>query len=116
MKKAFNKWGGSDCYGMLLSVKEGWGDSWAIRFGYSEFLQDKVSLFPITSKVKNDGFDGQGTNCKKWSRFKYEFDEDGDKEFKLPSHISLNKKLYRSAMSYHSIMIRLWSRIMYIIH
>ena len=45
-----------------------------------------------------------------------EFDEDGDKEFKLPSHISLNKKLYRSAMSYHSIMIRLWSRIMYIIH
>ena len=116
MKKAFNKWGGSDCYGMLLSVKEGWGDSWAIRFGFSEFLQDKVSLFPITSKVKNDGFNGQGTNCKKWSRFKYEFDEDGDEEFKLTSHISLNKKLYRSAMSYHSIMIRLWSRIMYIIH
>ncbi|MCF2583504.1 glycosyltransferase, partial [Bacteroides caecigallinarum] len=52
MGKAFNKWGGSDCFGMLRSVKEGWGNSWAIRFCFSQFLQDKLSLFPIISKVK----------------------------------------------------------------
>lgn len=116
MGKAFNKWGGSDCFRMLRSVKEKGASSWAIRFGFSQFLQDKLSLFPINSKVINDGFDGEGTNCKKWSRFKYDFDIEGKKDFRLPNQISLNKKLYKSAMSYHGILIRIYSRIMYLIH
>lgn len=116
MGRAFNRWGGSDCFRMLRSVKECGATSWAIRFGFFQFLQDKLSLFPIVSKVRNDGFDGAGTNCKKWSRFKYVFDETDRKIFLMPSDISLNKKLYRSAMSYHTIMIRIWSRIMYVVH
>lgn len=116
MGHAFNKWGGSDCFKMLRSVKEGKGNSWAIRFGFAEFLQNKLSLFPIKSKVKNNGFDGNGTNCKKWSRFKYEFDYKGNKDFNLPTKICLNKKLYKSAMSYNTIPIRIFSRIMYIIY
>lgn len=116
MARAFNKWGGSDCFRMLRSVKEGWGNSWAIRFCFAEFLQKKLSLFPVISKVRNDGFDGTGTNCKKWSRFKYIFDKNDNKAFKLPSDIYLNKILYKSAMSYHTIIIRLYSRIMYLIH
>jgi len=116
MGRAFNRWGGSDCFRMLRSVKECGATSWAIRFGFFQFLQDKLSLFPIESKVRNDGFDGAGTNCKKWSRFKYVFDETDRKIFLMPSDISLNKKLYRSAMFYHTIMIRIWSRIMYVVH
>lgn len=116
MGSAFNKWGGSDCFRMLHSVKEGWGNSWAIRFCFSQFLQDKLSLFPTVSKVKNNGFDGEGTNCKKWSRFKYEFDSGNNKSLKLPSSISLNPQLYKSAMKYHSIPIRIYSRIMYLIY
>lgn len=116
MGRAFNRWGGSDCFRMLRSVKECGATSWAIRFGFFQFLQDKLSLFPIVSKVRNDGFDGAGTNCKKWSRFKYVFDDTGSKAFSMPSDISLNKKLYRSAMFYHTIMIRIWSRIMYVVH
>lgn len=116
MGRAFNRWGGSDCFRMLRSVKECGATSWAIRFGFFQFLQDKLSLFPIVSKVRNDGFDGAGTNCKKWGRFKYVFDETDRKIFLMPSDISLNKKLYRSAMSYHTIMIRIWSRIMYVVH
>ena len=116
MARAFNKWGGSDCFGMLRSVKKGRGNSWAIRFGFAEFLQDKLSLFPVISKVKNDGFDGTGTNCKKWSRFKYIFDTEASKDFKLPSDVCLNKTLYKSAMSYHTILIRIYSRIMYLMH
>ncbi len=114
--KAFNKWGGSDCFRMLRSVKEGWGNSWAIRFCFSQFLQNKLSLFPIISKVKNNGFDGAGTNCKKWSRFKYDFDINGNKHITYPNEISLNTQLYKSAMSYNTISIRLFSRLMYIIH
>lgn len=116
MKKKFNKWGGSDCFRMLRTVKEGKGNSWAIRFGFAQFLQDKLSLFPIVSKVKNEGFDGEGTNCKKWSRFKYEFDKSNNKKFNFSFSIELNQQLYKSAMSYHSIAIRIYSRIMYLIH
>lgn len=52
MARAFNKWGGSDCFKLLRSVKDGQGNSWAIRFCFSQFLQDKLSLFPTVSKVK----------------------------------------------------------------
>ena len=101
---------------MLRSVKEGWGNSWAIRFCFSQFLQDKLSLFPIISKVKNDGFDGKGTNCKKWSRFKTEFDTNGNKNINFPYKIKLNMSLYKSAMAYNTIFIRLYSRLMYFIY
>lgn len=74
LKKEFNRWGGSDCWKMLNDWKCGRNKSWAIRFCFAQFLQKKVSLFPVTSKVQNDGFDGKGTNCKRWSRFHCIFD------------------------------------------
>lgn len=116
MAKPFNQWGGSDCFKMLDDWKNGRNHSWAIRFCFAQFLQDKVSLFPTVSKVQNDGFDGQGTNCKKWSRFKYEFDYWGEKSFKFPAKTDVDKHLYKEAMGYHSIGIRIWSKIMYLIY
>lgn len=113
---AFNRWGGSDCWKMLNDWHEGRNKSWAIRFCFAQFLQDKLSLFPIVSKVNNEGFDGDGTNCKKWSRFKFDFDETGSKEFSYSNNITLNKTLYKSAMSYNGLLIRAWSRVMYMIH
>lgn len=112
MWKAFNKWGGSDCWKMLNDWKQGKNKSWAIRFCFTQFLQDKVSLFPTISKVRNAGFDGEGTNCKKWSRFKCTYDEVGKKAFKYPPQIELNKYFHKSILSYRTVWIRLWSRIM----
>lgn len=116
MGRAFNKWGGSDCWKMLNDWKHGKNKSWAIRFCFAQFLQDKLSLFPILSKVRNEGFDGEGTNCKKWSRFKYEFDKTSNKQIKFPANTILDKELYKSAMAYHGILIRIYSRIMYLIY
>lgn len=116
MGRAFNKWGGSDCWKMLNDWRHGKNKSWAIRFCFAQFLQDKVSLFPTISKVRNDGFDGEGTNCKKWSRFKYEFDRTSNKQIKFPANTILDKELYKSAMAYHGILIRIYSRIMYLIY
>jgi GR25 family glycosyltransferase involved in LPS biosynthesis len=114
-KNDFNKWGGSDCFKMLNDWKIGKNKSWAIRFCFSQFLQNKVSLFPIISKVANNGFDGNGTNCKKYSRFKFDYDNTEKKNFKYPSNTNINKKIYKSVMIYNSILIRLWSRIRYLI-
>lgn len=114
--KEFNQWGGSDCWNMLNGWHKGKNKSWAIRFCFAQFIQNKVSLFPIISKVSNDGFDGQGTNCKKWSRFRYVFDTEGCKNFTFPLEITINQRLYRSAMHYNGILMRIYSRIMYMIY
>ena len=116
MKSAFNRWGGSDCFGMLQDWKEGRNKSWAIRFCFSQFLQKKMSLFPIVSKVNNDGFDGDGTNCKKYNRFKFEFDNTDSKIFKFPEKVLINESFRKSALSYHSLEKRIWSKIMYMIY
>lgn len=113
-KKAFCRWGGSDCWKMLNDWHNGKNQSWAIRFCYSQFMNNAVSLFPIVSKVANEGFDGEGTNCKSWSRFKYDVDNSCKKDFTFPDSLKLNMTLCKEAMSYHSIWIRIYSRIMYL--
>lgn len=115
-RRKFNQWGGSDCFKMLNDWRTGKNNSWAIRFCFNQYLNDKLSVFPIISKIGNLGFDGSGTNCKKWTRNKYIFDESENKEFKWPIDMVMNKQLYRSAMSYNGIWIRIWSRIMYLIY
>ena len=114
-RRAFNRWGGSDCFGMLQNWKEGKNQSWAIRFCYSQFVQDKVSLFPVYSKIGNNGFDGNGTNCRKWSRFRCETDGVCSKEYVFPKNTDVNRLIVKSALSYHSLPMRAFSRIMYLI-
>lgn len=113
---SFNRWGGTDCWKMLNDWHIGKNHSWAIRFCFAQYLQNKLSLFPVVSKINNEGFDGNGTNCKSWSRFKFELDTTEKKTFSFPTIVEMNKKLYKSAMSYHGIMVRIWSKIMYLLH
>ena len=110
--KAFNRWGGSDCFGMLKGWHEGRNQSWAIRFCYNQFVQDRQSLFPIISKIDNEGFDGSGTNCTVYNRFKFDFDESETKEFSFPDSFEVNSQLRKEAMKYHTIGIRLFSKMM----
>lgn len=116
MARKFNSWGGTDCWNMLYDWHKGKNKSWAIRFCFTQFLQNKLSLFPLVSKVDNEGFDGEGTNCKKWSRFKFDFDKSGSKVFMFPSKVEQNMIISHSALAYHSLVKRIWSRIMYLIY
>ncbi|MFR5896657.1 MAG: glycosyl transferase [Phocaeicola massiliensis] len=89
--KEFNRWGGSDCWKMLHDWHNGKNKSWAIRFCFAQFLQDKLSLFPIISKINNEGFDGEGTNCKRYSRFKFTFDTTDHKTFPIQCRLKLTR-------------------------
>ena len=109
--KAFNKWGGSDCYSMLKAWRKGKNQSWAIRFCYNQFIHNRQSLFPIISHVKNNGFDGDGTNCPHWNRFKSDFDVTENKNFNFPVDVVVDKRLRKSAMSYHSIFFRVYGKL-----
>ena len=108
----FNQWGGSDCFRMLRGWKEGRNQSWAIRFCYNQFVHNAISLFPITSKISNEGFDGRGTNCRFYNRFKYVFDDIGQKTFLFPEEIVVNQQIRKEVIRYHSIKLRIYSRIM----
>lgn len=48
---------------MLKRQTKGENDSWAIRWNASLFLNDILSLNAGKSLIKNEGFDGSGTNC-----------------------------------------------------
>ncbi len=114
-RSQFNKWGGSDLYKMLYGWHTGKNNSWAIRFVYSQFKNGAVSLFPTRSLVGNNGFDGTGTNCKTYSRFKCDYDCRNNIVFAYPENLDMNINLYKKQMRYNSIPIRIWSRIMYLL-
>lgn len=63
--KEFGKKGGTDRAKMLLSQINGDIDSWAVRRGFSQFLQKKYTLFPKFTLVKNIGHDETGVHCGK---------------------------------------------------
>ncbi len=48
---------------MLLRQTQGRNNSWAIRWNASLFLRNVLSLNVGKSLVRNEGFDGSGTNC-----------------------------------------------------
>lgn len=116
-RKTFVKSQGSDVFQMLRDCKLGRNNSWAIRFCYAQFVQRRLSIVPCKSLVNNEGFDGDGTNCKRYSRFKFELDERKETQtYRFPKDTVLNPSLYRQAKWYHSIPLRIWSRFMYLLH
>lgn len=115
-RKAFIKSQGSDVFKMLRDCKQEKNHSWAIRFCYSQFVQGRLSIIPNRSLVDNEGFGGDGTNCKRYSRFKFELNKSEERlTFKFPQEVKLEPSLYKQALWYHSIPLRIWSRIMYLI-
>lgn len=67
LQKAFNR-GGADMSGMLKNQMKGKIDSWAIRFDYSLFKQNKFNIRPVKSLVNNVGLDNSGTHTGKDDR------------------------------------------------
>lgn len=110
-KKLFNKWGGSDCFKMLSDWKKGKNQSWAIRFTYAQFVQNKFSLFPFISKVDNNGFDDSATNCPSYCRTKWIFENSKDKVFIYPPKITIQEDIYKDVMWYRSILVRLYAKL-----
>lgn len=63
-RKKFNR-GGTDMSDMLDRQMAGKISSWAIRWCYAQFKQNKFTVFPCKSKVLNIGQDGTGTHSDK---------------------------------------------------
>lgn len=60
--KRFNR-GGIDMTRMLKHYMEGKNNSWAIRWSYAMYKQDKYCVYPKVSKIQNIGFGENATHC-----------------------------------------------------
>lgn len=111
---AFNHWGGSDCSKMLRDCQKGKHSSWAIRFCFAEFLAGGVSVFPNRSLVDNSaGFDGRGTHCRRYSRFRFDLDTSGKRTFSFPDSPRPDARIVRRSLWYHSLPLRAYSKLRY---
>ena len=101
---------GSDMFGMLGDYMEGRNRSWAIRFCYHQFKHGLYSVHPVKSLVDNEGFGEAATNCRqKYNRFKIELTDSIN--LKAEDALEPNKTILRQLHRYHSIPIRIYSRI-----
>lgn len=55
--------GGNDLDKMLRYQMKGKIDSWAIRWCFNQFIQNRYTVYPVKSFATNIGTDGSGTHC-----------------------------------------------------
>lgn len=92
--------GGSDLNKMLHKQMTGELDSWAIRWFYNQFNLKGLTLYPVFSKVYNEGFDIYATHTKgSNNRYKPKLDFENKNSFSYPSNIAISG-FYQSKFQY----------------
>lgn len=83
LKRSFAK-GGSDLNKMLENQITGKLDSWAIRWFYHQFYVQGLTVYPVFSKVNNEGFDKDATHTTgSDTRYKPMLDNENKEQFLL---------------------------------
>lgn len=80
IRKSFAE-SGSDLVDMLKRQMTGKMDSWAIRWWYQQSKQNQFTIYPVLSKVLNNGFDKDATHTTNYNRYKTVLDESNRCEF-----------------------------------
>lgn len=110
-QKAF-KFGGSDLVKMLNDYMKGTIDAWDIRFTYSQFKQQGLTVYPTVSKVQNIGFSSpDATHTHVYNRYKTTLDTSQQVSFSFPENLSLNKAYVKAFQARYSITTRVLGRI-----
>jgi len=90
--KKFNR-GGIDMTRMLKSCMEGRNHSWAIRWSYSMYKQNKYCFYPKVSKIQNVGFGENATNCKGVDIYQTNLDNSENCNFKFNKNIQIDDQI-----------------------
>jgi hypothetical protein len=108
--KKFNR-GGIDMTRMLKHCMEGKNHSWAIRWSYSMYKQDKYCIYPKISKVQNIGFGKDATNCTGINIYKTNIDKSNKLNFIFQRNIQIDKQLIKEFKYIFSYTNKLIKRI-----
>ncbi|WP_234123156.1 glycosyltransferase family protein [Clostridium hydrogenum] len=104
VRKAFNETGYDMSY-MLELQGQGKIDSWAIRWCYNQFVQNKYTVYPAKSFVKNIGTDNSGTHSGNTK--KYDVDICLNDDIKMDDNISENKQVNESFKKFYSPIFKI---------
>ena len=99
--------GGIDMPYMLWKQMNGKLDSWAIRVGYHQFVNDLLTVFPAKSKVMSVGFGEDATHTKNARRFRTMLDEELKTKFLFDADPKVNPMLakeFREKFSLQSLL------------
>jgi hypothetical protein len=100
--------GGTDLFPMIKKQMKNNIDSWAIRWFYSQFKSDQLTVSPIHSKVQNIGFDAMATHTNVYNRYKILFDNTNQQNFIFSFNAVINSTILASFQSYFSIFARVF--------
>jgi len=110
--KAFNRFG-SDLFKTLEDCMAGKNNSWAIKFAYSQFKQNRITVSPRYSKIVNCGFGKDATHCEAtYNRHKVLFDNTDQKVFKFTNELELIPEISKQLADYNSVSSRLKSKVL----
>ena len=110
LQKAFNSIG-SEMSGLLFDQMNGVKSSWWVRFCYTEYKLGKLTVYPIRSKVINDGFTAEATHCNVYNRYRVDFDQSGKTIFVFPNEEYHNSRLTNRFFYYYSVKARVIGKI-----
>ncbi|WP_158974682.1 glycosyltransferase [Cellulophaga sp. L1A9] len=110
-RKEFAK-GGSDLNAMLDKQMTGKLDSWAIRWFYHQFKIGGLTLYPLGSKIYNDGFDEFATHTNgSEKRYLPYLDKEHSLNFDFPETVSISHEYQKKFQSKMGLMARIRSKI-----
>jgi hypothetical protein len=98
LRKKFNR-GGRDLSNMLDMQISKKIDSWAIRWCYSQFKLNTLTVYPITSRIQNIGLDGSGTHGVKTNIYTSNL-KDINENCKF-ENVELNKKILNNFQDHY---------------
>lgn len=112
IRRSFNRMG-SDLAGMLDRQMEGKIDSWAIRWCYHQFKQQSFTVFPVLSKVQNNGFGAGATHTKEIpGRYKTYLDLSGNTKFSFRSDLKLEPRIVKQFTKHYSVRYRIYFKLL----
>lgn len=111
MKREFAR-GGSDLNRMLRLQMAGCLDSWAIRWFYHQFKEQGLTVYPVESKVHNNGFDDTATHTNGSDRrYRPRLDTTHSEDFVFTSSTEVNPYYRDRFLLKLSLGARLVSRL-----
>lgn len=110
MRKAFNQ-GGSDLANMLDRQMNEKLDSWAIRWGFQQFNNQQLTIFPTVSKVRNIGFGKEATHTKYYDRYRSTLDYSGKLDFRFEDQVSAHPAFVSAYKAKYSLSKRFLGRL-----
>lgn len=71
LRHALNVFGIRNWAQMFEMAEFGYIDSWWIYWHFQTVVEHRLSLFPSSTLVRNEGIDGTGTHASKWNVFRW---------------------------------------------